>query len=39
MVSSRYEERRFESSKHNYGIERRRKKRKGKTKEDVVEWD
>jgi len=39
MVWSYYEERRFGSSINSYGFERGRKKRKGKTKEEVVEGD
>jgi len=39
MVCSCYEERRYVSSKNIYEIECGRKKRKGKTKEDVVEYD
>jgi len=39
MDWSCYEERSFESSKNNYGVERGRKKRKGKSKEVVVERD
>jgi len=39
MDWSCYEERRFENSKNSYGIWCGKKKRKGKTKEEVVEND
>jgi len=39
MVWSCEEERRFGGGKNSYGIERGSKKRKGKTKEEMVELD